>query len=67
MGMCCAWSFLMIELKLMNPHLTIEEIENKLKKKYKYRLTRMIVTYQQEIHSELWKLANELYEKEIKK
>jgi hypothetical protein len=57
----------MIELKLMNPHLTIEEIENKLKKKYKYRLTRMIVTYQQEIHSELWKLANELYEKEIKK
>ena len=64
-GMCCAWTFLMIELKLMNPHLTIEEIETKLKKKYKYKLTRMIVSYQQEMHNILWKLANEFYKEKL--
>jgi len=61
MGMCCAWTYLMIELKLMNPGLTIEEIENKLKTKYKYRLTRMIVSYQQEMHNILFGLARECY------
>lgn len=61
MGMCCSWTYLIIELKLMNPHLTIVEIENKLKKKYRYKLTRMIVTYQQEIHRSLIDLAKEYY------
>jgi hypothetical protein len=61
MGMCCSWTYLMIELKLMNPHLTIEEIENKLKKKYRFRLTRMIVTYQQEMHRILTELSKEYY------
>lgn len=61
MGMCSSWTFLIIELKLMNPHLTIEEIENKLKKKYRFRLTRMIVTYQQEIHKVLSDLSKEYY------
>jgi len=61
MGMCCSWSFLIIELKLLNPNLTIEEIENKIKKKYKYKLTRMIVTYQQKMHMELWDVANKLF------
>lgn len=61
MGMCCSWTYLIIELKLMNPHLTIEEIENKLKKKYRYRLTRMIVTYQQEMHRILIDLSKEYY------
>ena len=61
MGMCCAWTFLFIELKLMNPTMSIEDIENKIKKKYRFRLTRMIVTYQQEIHNILFSLANEYY------
>ena len=60
-GMCCAWSYLIIELKLMNPDLTIEEIENKIKKKYKFKLTRMIVTYQQMMHKELSSLVGEIY------
>lgn len=60
-GMCCAWSYLIIELKLMNPELTIEEIENKIKKKYKFKLTRMIVTYQQMMHKELYSLIGEIY------
>jgi hypothetical protein len=61
MGMCCSWTYLMIELKLMNPHLTIEEIESKLKKKYRFRLTRMIVTYQQEMHRILTNLSKEYW------
>lgn len=62
MGMCCSWTYLMIELKLMNPGLTIEDIENKLKKKYMYYLTRMIVTYQQSIHQIIFDLSKEYYE-----
>lgn len=61
MGMCCSWTFLIIELKLMNPELTIEEIETKLRKKYEFRLTRMIVSYQQEIHCILYDLSKEYY------
>lgn len=60
-GMCCSWSFFILELKLMNPNLSLEEIELCIKKKYRNRLTRMISTYQQEIHQILWKIANEIY------
>jgi hypothetical protein len=60
-GMCCSWSFFMMELRLMNPKLTIGEIENKIKKKYRNRMTRMICTYQQEIHQILWKIVKEIY------
>jgi hypothetical protein len=61
LGMCCSWSFFILELKLLNPLLTIEQIEIAIRKKYKNRLTRMISTYQQEIHNTLWKIAKEIY------
>ena len=61
-GMCCAWSYLMIELKLLNPSLTVEEIENKIKIKYRNRLTRYVVSYQQMIHPILLQLSKEIYE-----
>jgi hypothetical protein len=61
MGQCCAWTFLMIELKLMNPHLTIEEIETKIKNKYEHKLTRMIITYHQEIHKILTDHSNQIF------
>jgi hypothetical protein len=61
MGMCSCWTFLMIELKILNPELTIQEIERNIKKKYKNKLTRMIVTYQQEIHPILWGLAKQFH------
>jgi hypothetical protein len=53
----------MIELKLMNPSLTVEEIENKIKKKYRNRLTRYVVSYQQRLHPILLDLSKTIFEK----
>lgn len=61
-GMCCSWSYLIIELKLMNPGLTVEEIENKIKKKYRNRLTRYVVSYQQKLHPILLDLSKTIYD-----
>jgi hypothetical protein len=61
-GMCCSWSYLMIELKLMNPGLTVEEIENKIKKKYRNRLTRYVVSYQQRLHPILLDLSKTIFD-----
>jgi len=60
MGMCCAWTYLIIELKLLNPEMTIETIEQKIRLKYRNRLTRMIVTYQQKMHLTLYQFAKEI-------
>jgi hypothetical protein len=60
-GMCCAWSYLMVELKLLNPELTVEAIENKIKNKYKNRLTRYIVTYHQMLHPILFDFSKEIF------
>jgi hypothetical protein len=60
-GMCCSWSFYILELKLLNPKLSMEDIENSIKKRYRNRLTRMISTYQQRIHKILWNIAKDIY------
>lgn len=60
-GMCCAWSYLIIELKLLNPQLTVEMIEQKIKKKYRNRLTRYIVTYHQRLHPILFDLSKTIF------
>jgi hypothetical protein len=65
-GMCCSWSYLMIELKLMNPSLTVEEIENKIKNKYRNRLTRYVVSYQQRLHPILLDLSKSIFDQFIK-
>lgn len=63
MGMCCAWTYLIIELKLLNPQMTIETIEQRLRLKYRNRLTRMIVSYQQKMHSVLFDFAKSILQK----
>jgi hypothetical protein len=64
MGMCCSWTYLIIELKLLNPQqMTIETIEKRLRLKYRNRLTRMIVTYQQKMHTILFDLAKSILQK----
>jgi hypothetical protein len=62
MGMCCSWTYLMIELKLMNPDMTVEVIEEKIRQRYRNRLTRYIVSYQQIMHPILFELSKNIYD-----
>jgi hypothetical protein len=46
----------------MNPDMTVEVIEEKIRQRYRNRLTRYIVSYQQIMHPILFELSKNIYD-----
>jgi hypothetical protein len=54
-GLCSSWTYYMIEQVLKSRSIDFHDLEAKVRKRYRYYLTRMIGTYSFHLHQALWK------------